>query len=526
MTVFHRERRRRPRAWWAAVALLAVTACSPSPSTDAGSPSEGPVPTGGTLRVAIGQGEPSLSVLDYKSHSFALLDQIYEPLVRYGPDGKLLPGLATSWETSGDGKTLTFKLRQGVTFSDGAAFDSTVAKTGMQKWIDSEDHNWMGLSTNVAGVDTPDAGTLVLRLKKAYYPALQELTYVRPVRFLSPNAFDASGTVTKPIGTGPYKVDSISNTEVVLLPNPTYWGGKPNLDKLIFKVIPEAQARVTALRAGEVDLIGGQYLSPLAPADAVALKSASDVRILSAPSSTNLLLAFNQTTGNAALRDPKVREAISHAVDRDGYAKALFGGYATPASQVFPPSIPFAPKASAPTLAKDPAKATSLLQSAGVSGLKLTMILDPEMMPESKALSEAIQADLAKAGVTLEIKSMDSTAYGEAWAARQYDVILNFTHGPPYDPFGFLRESFRTDTDYQIYGSPQLDALIDEATVTTSDQARQAAYDKIWTTLDDNWAAVPLVETQRIWAVRTAVKGFDLGPTEYDLPLQRVGVAG
>jgi nickel transport system substrate-binding protein len=517
------------------VAALAVPLAACGEADDAGARgTDGAVPPGGELRIAIAQSEPSLSVLDYRTNSFHILDQIYEPLVRYGPGGEIRPGLAERWETSPDGLTLTFHLRPGVTFSDGAPFDATVAKAGLERWIGNPDNSFLGVTLGTAGIEAPDATTLVLRLKQPYYPALQELTYVRPPRFVSPKALDASGAMTEPVGTGPYRLESSSETEIVLVRNDTYWGGRPNLDRVVFTVIPGSQARLAALQAGEVDIIGGNYLAPLAPEETLPLKGDRNVEIVSAPSATNLVLAFN-TTGNPALADPKVRQAVNLAVDRAGYAKALFHGYAQPATRLFPASVPYAPEGSrdVPT---DRARAAVLLEEAGWAGatgvrakagerLSLRLVLDPDRLPQAKALAEAVQADLAAVGIEVRIESLDGTAYSDAVSKRRYDLQFYATYGPPYDPFGMLNSNFRTREATSLYGTPELDRLIDAALATTDEQSRAAAYDAIWRLLDDAWAVAPLIETQRVWAVRTAVRGFELGTTEYDLPLTGVGVA-
>lgn len=490
---------------------------------------------GGTLRVAVAQAEPDLNSLDYKTHSFNILDQIYEPLVRYGKDGVLRPGLAQRWEVSADGLVTTFHLRTGVTFSDGTAFTAQTAKADLQRWLGQERHQFVGTTMNTASVQTPDAATLVLRSKTAYYPTLQELTYVRPVRFRSPNAYDAGGAFVKPIGTGPYRLESSTPTQVTLVRNDTYWGGRPSLDRIEFRVIPDSQARLAALKAGEVDVIGGDYLAPLAPEETLDLQGNSEVKVLTAPSATNLLLAFNTTTGNPALADPKVREAINDAVDRDAYAKTLFNGLATPATQLFPPSIPYAPAAGSRTIPHDAAKAASVLEAAGYTGsgtrakgttkLQFRLILDPSLLPQAKALSEAVQADLAKAGITVTISSLDSTAYSDAASKRDYDLRFYLTYGPPYDPFGLLNADFRTREAANLYATPAIDALIDKALASTTEADRKAAYTAIWEQLNGAWAVAPLVETTRVWATRSTVTGFALGVTEYDLPLTGVSVS-
>ena len=136
----------------------------------------------------LGPGNPH----DY-STSMVLLDLLYEPLVRYGPDGTIQPALAESWEISEDGLTWTFNLHQDIVFHDGTPLDSTAAKWNLERWVGNERHSWLPTTSRITGIETPDDFTLVLTLNQAYYPAMQDFTLIRPVRFLSPEAVDEAG---------------------------------------------------------------------------------------------------------------------------------------------------------------------------------------------------------------------------------------------------------------------------------------------------------------------------------------------
>lgn len=111
---------------------------------------------------------------NYKS-SFPALDLVYEPLVRYMPDGTIKPALAKSWKISDDGKTWTFQLRQGVTFHDGTPFDATAAKWNLDRWVGGKDHDWLPTANLIQSIATPDKYTIVLRMKKFYYAVAEEI---------------------------------------------------------------------------------------------------------------------------------------------------------------------------------------------------------------------------------------------------------------------------------------------------------------------------------------------------------------
>ena len=481
-----------------------------------------------------------LSDRGYLTDAFDVLDQLYEPLVRARPDGSLAPALATSWSVTDAGRTLTFRLRDGVRFSDGTPFDAAAAAFNLNQWIGRKDYNFLGVSRYFAGMATPDPRTLVIKLNHSFYQALNEMSLARPMRFMSPSGFGPHGELVRPIGTGPYQVVSNTPSQTVLVRNDLYWGGRPSLNQLIFTVIPDSQARLNALQAGEVDLLGGKYLSPLAPEEAAALAGNSDVRVISTPSTLNLLLTFNPAS-TGPLADPAVRQAISLATDRDSISKSLFAGQAPPAKAIVPPNLPFTASANTTPLPFDPARARDPLHQAGYLGggdgaggqvrakagvpLRLRLALDPTLIPQTKALAEAYQAELAEVGIETDIVSLEHTAYGDTVARGDYDMRFYSTYGIPYDPAEVLSYGF-TKAGGNIFAvSPELDELItrtDPAELTPAQ--RQAGYDQVWSSLRASQLVVPIVALPRVWAVRARVHGFELGTSDYELPLTRVTV--
>ncbi|WP_299951601.1 ABC transporter substrate-binding protein [uncultured Modestobacter sp.] len=517
--------RSRPLAALAAGALaLTLSACGLSDgSDDAASAGEQ------VLRVALGDPEASLSVQDYTTSSFTVLDQVFEPLVRYTADGTFAPALAESYEISDDGLTMTFRLRPGVTFTDGTPFDAETARTDLLRWVEDPDNSFLGLTGVTESIEATDEATITWRLSQPYYSALNELALTRPVRFTSPAA------AGEPVGTGPYRVESLDEQQVVLVRNDDWWGGTPTLDRVEFAVIPDATARVAALQAGEVDVIGGEYTAPLALEEAAALESTEGVEVLTTESTTNLLLTVNADTGNPALADPAVRRAMDLAVDRPGIAEGLFEGRATAATTVFPANVPYGPDPE-PATAADPAAAGELLEQAGWTGdgvrskdgvpLQLDLVLDPGLLPQATSLSQAVADQLGEVGIGVTITPLDSTAYGTTVSARDFDLRFYSTYGAPYDPYSTLTANFRSVQEGHLFASPELDAQIPVALAAPDEDSRQAAFDAIWTTLAEQTAAVPLVQLPRQWAVRDTVEGFELGATEYDLPLSDVTVTG
>lgn len=174
----------------------------------------------------------------YNPSQLFATSMIYEPLVSYQDGGKLKPHLAESWEISKDGKEYTFNLRQDVKFSDGTSFNAEIVKKNFDTILKNVDlHSWLGFITKVDQTEVIDQNTFKLTLKEPYYPTIQELAVVRPVRFLGDAGFpkdgDTSKGVTKPVGTGPWILEEHKADEYAIFKrNENYWGELLKLRKL------------------------------------------------------------------------------------------------------------------------------------------------------------------------------------------------------------------------------------------------------------------------------------------------------
>ncbi|MGL4405148.1 MAG: ABC transporter substrate-binding protein, partial [Notoacmeibacter sp.] len=188
---------------------------------------------------------------------------VYEPLIKYQADGTLKPWLAESWTISEDGKTFTFKIRDGVKFSNGETFDAAAVVKNFEAVLkNAANHDWLGLVSALASVKATGDLIVEMKIKDSYYPFLQELSLIRPVRFLAPAGFPASGDtgneIAAPIGTGPWMLsETVQGQYDVFTRNENYWGEKPSFEKVKIKVISDPNTRAIALQTGEIDLIYG-----------------------------------------------------------------------------------------------------------------------------------------------------------------------------------------------------------------------------------------------------------------------------
>jgi nickel transport system substrate-binding protein len=495
------------------------------------------VNTTGTLTIAVSKAVGDLNPFKYKA-IFDAQTMIFDPLVQYGPDGKILPALAQSWDTSSDGLTVTFHLRPNVLFSDGSPWNAQTALLSLHQWVGNPGvASFLGAAGIISSVDASSDLTLVMHLKEPYSQLFQDLVVVRPVRFLGKNGFDASGQYQQPIGTGPFKVVSNTDTETVLARNDNYWGPKPRVSKVVLRVIPDAQTRLAAVSSGDVDVIGGDLTAPITAQEALTLKLSKDVHVITGPGSTTLLIAFNYMPGHVTT-DAAVRQAISMVVDRSGLVKSRFQGFAQPAGGFYPATVPFN-DASTPVPTPDLARAQATLESDGWTGsgirhkgansLKVTFLVSDEAFPGSQAIAEIVQSELLPVGINVDIVTVDHATYHDAVPAGKYDLTLFETIGAPYDPQTTLTNYFQSienPSEGRIWmDAKSLDSLVAAVVAAQSDSDRTTAYANALRFLHDQAAVLPLAYPSRIWASGKRVHDMALAPTDYDFPLQGVWVS-
>ncbi|WP_422366273.1 ABC transporter substrate-binding protein [Pelagibius sp.] len=480
-----------------------------------------------TLRVAIAGETGDLDLLQNVS-TLSSYTVVFDGLIHYGPGGSLEPGLATAWRVADDGLSITFDLREGVMFSDGEPFNAEAAKWNLERWMGAEDFSWIGISDAYDSIVINSATQITVNLSRPVPAALLELTIVRPVRFLSPKAVSADGAQVAPIGTGPWVVESHSSSETNLVRNDDYWGDKPSFSRIELKVVPDELARANALRAGELDVIGGDWIAPLSPRRAKALER-EGMTIVAEPGTATTILGFSPQS--AIMQDKGVREAIFLGIDRAAVSTVLFEGYADPTVDIFPMTVPTAGvRRDVPV--RDIAAAQGALEAAGWTNsgsgwtkdgaaLEIDFLVSEETFPGSRRIAEMIQAMLTEVGFEVKISSVDNATMHDRRPAFDYDLTFFGTYGAPYDPHGSLSNSFSsvidTGPDGKIYVSDELDEVVLGA-LEASGEAQETAMQGVYDWVYDNVAACPLVVNQRLWAVHPRVQGFSLPATDYDIP--------
>ncbi len=484
-----------------------------------------------TLKIAISAETGNLDLLQNVS-TLSAYTVVFDALIHYGPGGTLEPGLATAWTVAEDGKSISFDLREGVVFSDGTPFDAAAVEWNLKRWMGVPDFSWIGVADAYESVVVDAPNKVTVKLKRPVPAALMELTIVRPVRFLSPKAVDAKGVQSAPVGTGPWIVESYDSARTVLVRNDKYWGDKPFFQKIDLVVVPDELARANGLRAGDLDVIGGDWVATLSPRRAKALQ-AEGIPVVAEPGTATMHLGYSPVS--PMVQDLAVRKAVFLGIDRAAIAAVLFEGFAEPTADLFPSVIPSSGKRHDVPV-RDVAAAKAALTEGGWTDnggswmkgdqtLKLDQLVSEESLPGSRRIAEIVQGMLTEVGITVTVSSVDNATIHDRRPAFKYDLAFFTTYGAPYDPHGTLGASFvkasDTGPDGKIYISDELDPLVTGALAATGADREakiQAVYDWLW----DNVAICPLVVQKRVWAHSPRLKGFTLPATDYDLPFKGI----
>lgn len=241
-------------------------------------------------------------------------EMLFEGLITLGNDGSYHPAVAQSWTISPDGRVYTFRIRKGMTFTDGEKLDAHAVQANFDALIDNKKrHTWLEMMRLLVSAKAVDDETFVIEMKEPYYPMLTELAVTRPFAFVSPKVMKNGTTkdgVTAFVGSGPWKlVEHVIDEYSVFERNEDYWGAKPAFRRVVVKVIPDNQTRILALEKGEADLIWGKNM---VDADALNKYRSSDRFgiAVSDPTSTRQIVL---NTNNEFLADVRVRRAARPA---------------------------------------------------------------------------------------------------------------------------------------------------------------------------------------------------------------------
>ena len=463
---------------------------------------------------------------------------LYDQLVEFAPGTtNVVPGLAEKWEVSADGKTVTFHLRKGVKFHSSKLFTPTrdfnaddVLFSFNRMWKD--DHpfhkvsggdysyfNDMDMPNILASIDKKDDQTIVFNLKQPNAPVLANLA-MDFATILSAEygaAMLKAGTPElidqQPIGTGPFSfVNYQKDAAIRFKAFPDYYRGKAKIDDLVFAITPDATARYAKLKANECQVMG--YPNP---ADLPAMKADAGVTVLEQAGLNIGYMSMNVT--KPPFDKLEVRKAIAMAIDRDSVLKEVYQGAGQKAKNLIPPTI-WSYDNSTADIAYDPAKAKAMLDAAGVKDLKTDLWWMPVQRPynpNAKRMAEMMQADLAKVGITAELKSFEWGEYRKRLQAGEHQMgFLGWTgdNGDP-DNFFFLYgcpDGKPAGQNLSKWCSKDFDAALLEARNTADQAKRTELYKKLQAIMAAEVPALMIAHSTVFEPIRKEVTGYKVSP--------------
>lgn len=494
-----------------ALAML-VTGCG-SPETDSIAPTENTANTESAkefeLNVASGADPISLDPrLTWVGSGYSINYHVMEPLVFRQIEGNkvnIYGVLAEKWEQR-DNLTWVFYLRQGIKFHNGEPLTAKAVKFTMDSIMDPNFKTplktWL---TDVEEVTTEGDYTVVIKTK---YPTRGLLSSLAQVSIVEPKAVASMGSAynTKPVGTGPYKVESyIPNNQVVLERFDEYWGKKGKAKKITFRIMPENSTRLAALQAGEVDIA-----ESLPPDKVAEVESKEGLAVMSTPTLRVDFLTIQHD--RPWLKELKFRQAISYAIDRQSIVDNILGGTTVVASSPSPPgTIGF--NEELPPFEYNVEKAKQLLKEIGYNGEPITYGAPSGRYAMDRQINEAVAAMLQSAGINVQLEILDwSSFYPKKDSYDMYYIgQTDFTINPNkhYDSVYYSK------TATTFYKNEQVDALLEEAIQTMDDAAAAEIYKKVQQLLVDDMASIPLHYEPSLIGVSKKLSGFKTRLDEY-----------
>lgn len=473
------------------------------------------------------------------SGEMAAQNMVFESLVKNTNNG-VKPWLAQSWDISEDGKEYTFHLRQDVEFTDGEKFNAEVVKMNFDAIIENvERHSWLDLVNKIKDTEVVDEYTFKLTLKHPYYPTLEELALTRPFRMLSPKCFIDKSTkdgINGYIGTGPWVLsEHEENQYAIFTANKNYYGEKPKVSSVKWKVMTDHQTILLALEKGEIDLIYGSDGDMIDLDSFKALEESGKYEtLMSEPIASRAILlnSKQEITG-----DLKVRLALQYAIDKETIAQGVLNETETVADTLMSTSVPYC-NIDLQARKYDVKKAKELLEEAGwkmgndgyryKDGKKCSMtIYYNSDNAQEGTISEYLQSDLKAVGVELNVVGEEKQSFLDRQKSGDFDLQYSLSWGTPYDPQSYV-SSFRVpahgDCQAQLGLEKKewLDKTITDIMIEANEDTRKEMYKEVFTYIHDQCVYIPLTYSRTKAVYNTSLKGVLFNPSQYEIPFENM----
>ncbi len=472
--------------------------------------------------------------------SVKVLNNICEGLVRFKAGStEVEPCLAESWWSGPDGMTFGFTLRKGVRFHDGTELTGEAVAWNFNRMVDPKHPAHFAtakfsyadfykliekIEVSATRVQNPNP-VVVFRLKHPDPAFLQNLAMF-PAYLISPKSFEKyrEGLQRHPVGTGPFKfVEWQPNERIVLEANKDYWGEKPSVDRLIFKVAPDSAQRLIQLQAGQITGMDG-----VDPNDLEIIKRDTNLKLVAGAGLNISYLAFQ--CEKPPLNDPRFRRAVALAIDRETLLAAVYRGAAVKANSFMPPMVAGYHDA-LPPLERDVAAAKKLLDevpNARAKPIKLAVMTNPRpYLSNPIRAAELIKEDLRQIGLEIQIVPQEWGTHLAATRNGEHELALLGWVGDNGDADNFLcivNPRYATKgsaINISFYQNADLLRVFDDAAKELDPQKRVGLYRRAQELLREAMPVVPLAHAQDMVALRKNIEGFTLQPNG-DLIFSRV----
>lgn len=469
------------------------------------------------------------------SHAFGPGSNVYSHLVAL--DWGIVKGtsaygdLAESWETSADGKAVTFKLHKNVKFHDGKPVTAHDVKFTYDTIIRKKYPSFVVLK-NVREIAVPDDHTVVLHLndpETGFVPMLAQVsTWTAKIYpkhlWEGQDGFESGPHLNAPVGSGPFKFVRWEKGGVVELEaNQDYFRGKPKLDRLIYRPMADINVARAEFDAGRLHYLPYDYAPPLA--EVPALRRNNAVKVVFTPSHFSRDIQLN--LARPPLDKREVRQAIGHAIDREAMNKLAFNGLWKPAIHASVESQGEWINRSAKFPEYDKAKAEKLLDEAGLprkaDGWRFAVTVTPPNFVDCKAMMEVLVQQLRQVGINAKLEQFDQATWFRRQFEKNFDISCYFTrYGPDPDAY---REHFATGggRNFQSYSDKELDEIATKASVSRDKAERKRIYDRIQEIVVRDLPYINLFDEQKTTLVRAGWDGFMIEESGFDKSLTWFG---
>ena len=397
---------------------------------------------------------------------------VYDTLVVKNDKFDFVPSLAERFEESEDHKTFTFHIRQGITFHNGKALTSADVKYTFDSILSPATKSPIrGSVEKITRIDAPDPATVIFRASEPYYTFIGNL----PAIGIIPDGADAD-LLNAPVGSGPYRFVSYKEGDVVQLEaNTDYWNGAPNIERVHVKIVTDNSTRQAELMSGEVDMA---YNAQFDPETVRALGQRSNMQVVLGDGANIGYLGVN-TTSVSQLANPKIRQAVAYAIDREVITDLLLRKQARKANAILPPEH-WAYDPNVMVYDHDPERAKQLLDEAGYTDpdgdgrqarLQLSIITSTTQL--SRNIASIMQDQLRRVGIELELLSLETATMFDRLAKAQYDLyyLIGLGFNQSTDVFQFVY--------YSRYQNPQFNEAIARLRATNDPSQTQPLFEQI-----------------------------------------------